>query len=79
MQTNVLKDALTADPFVPFRIRFGSGRVIDVLNPGLVAVSGSGRTAYVYQPKGDGGQFVDIMLIESLEFLNSPPRRRRAS
>ncbi|MDX2130819.1 MAG: hypothetical protein SFY69_02050 [Planctomycetota bacterium] len=78
MHVDTLKDALAAEPFVPFVLRFGSGRTIEVANPGLVAVSSNGRSAYVFNPKGEGGSFVDVLLIEAIEFPPPPRRQRRA-
>lgn len=77
MQAEKLKEALTADPFVPFVTRFRSGRSIEVANPGLVAISSNGRSAYVFQPKGEGGAIVDVMLIEAIEFVPGTGKRRR--
>lgn len=68
MQAAELRNALTADPFRSFRLRFGSGKTVRVTNPGLVAVSQSGRTAFAFHPDDDGWDIIDVMLIESLEF-----------
>jgi hypothetical protein len=49
MTSAELRDALHAEPFRPFRLRFGSGRMLDIKNPGLVMVSATGRTAIAYR------------------------------
>ncbi|HBS28017.1 MAG TPA: hypothetical protein DEB06_00875 [Phycisphaerales bacterium] len=71
MQADQLRQTLAADPFRAFRIHFGSGRSVEVMNPGLVAVSESGRIALAFKPHEDGHFVIDVMLIESLEVL--PP------
>jgi hypothetical protein len=80
MTSRDLKDALHAEPFVPFRIHMPSGKHLDVLNPDLVAVSSNGRTAFVFRGGKDGGfDFVDILLIERREALSGSIGRRRRS
>ena len=84
MTSRELRDALAAEPFIPFRLRFGSGKVLPITNPSLVAVSETGRTAFAYKPKSDGFDVIDILLVESMEFGGNghgrnghTPRRRR--
>jgi hypothetical protein len=76
MQAGEIREALDAEPFRPFRLRFGSGRSIEVTNPGLVAMKRTGRIAVALHPKDDGWDVIDVMLVESLEFL--PPDGGRA-
>lgn len=68
---------LAAEPFRPFRINFGSGRTLEVHNPGLVAVSETGRIALAFKPHEEGHYVIDVMLIESLEIL--PPGKNGSS
>lgn len=68
MNGEKLREALDADPFVPFKLFFGSGRSVEVTNPGLVATSSNGRFAYVFEGQGEGGRVVDLMLVESIDF-----------
>lgn len=66
--SEALKAALARDPFQPFRLHFGSGKTIDIENPGLVVVSDTGRTAVALKPKSDGFDVIDILLVERIEY-----------
>jgi hypothetical protein len=77
MTADKLKDALRSEPFRPFRLSFGSGKVLEIVNPGLVAVSATGRTAVAYKPKGDGWDIIDVPLVEALEFEDERQRKKR--
>ncbi|MEX2217163.1 MAG: hypothetical protein WD749_00255 [Phycisphaerales bacterium] len=77
MTATELRDALAAEPFRPFRLRFGSGKIVEVVNPGLVAVSATGRTAVAYKPRGDGWDVIDVPLVEALECPEERERRKR--
>ncbi|CAG0976622.1 hypothetical protein PHYC_01537 [Phycisphaerales bacterium] len=79
MTSKELLSALRAQPFMPFRLHFGSGRSVEVQHPEFVSVSPSGRTAVVYTSTsmdGDEFQVVDVLLVESIEIL---PRKRGAA
>ncbi len=75
MHVQELKAALSADPFRPFRLHFGSGKTIDVANPGLVAINSSGRTAIAFRADDTGWDVIDIMLVARLEFPEEPLKR----
>lgn len=77
MTSAELRDALSHEPFRPFRLRFGSGKVIDVANPGLVAVSSTGRTAVAFKPATDGWDVFDILPVEAMEFEGQESRKKR--
>lgn len=84
MTSAELRAALVADPFRPFVLRFGSGRVVPIENPGLVVVSDTGRVAFAFKPHSDGFDVIDIPLVESMEFGGNghgrnghTPRRKR--
>jgi hypothetical protein len=68
MQAEQLREALDRDPFRPFNLRFGSGKVLKVSNPGLVAISKSGRTTFAFHAQDDGWDIIETMLIEAIEF-----------
>jgi hypothetical protein len=70
-------EALRSEPFRPFRIRFGSGKIIEVENPGLVAVSASGEIAIAFRPRGSSWDVIDIPLVEALEFPEERERKKR--
>lgn len=72
-----IREALDHDPFRPFRLRFGSGKVVDVANPGLVAISKSGRTAFAFHPHDDGWDIIETMLVEAIEFPPTPKNGHR--
>lgn len=85
MKPTELLSALQAEPFHPFRVHFGSGKAVEIQNPGLVVVSDTGRTAFAYRPGSDGWDLLNLNLIERLEFMGtngaskSSPRRRPKS
>jgi len=75
MTAKELRDAIKAEPFLPFRLRFGSGQTVKVPHPEFIALSPSGRTAVIFTEKGsfEAGshmQIVDVLLIEAIEFLS---------
>jgi len=78
MNAQDLRDALANEPFRPFTLHFGSGKAIDIVNPGLVAVSRSGRTAFAFRPDDSGSDVIDVMLVERIEYREKPRRRRSA-
>ncbi len=61
------RDAMRAQPFVPFRVYLADGRSISVVHPEYVAWNPGGRTAVIIQPD-DSCQHVDLLLVTSLEF-----------
>jgi hypothetical protein len=77
MTSAELRDALNHEPFRPFRLRFGSGKTIEIGNPGLVAVSSTGRTAVAFKPAGEGWDVFDILLVEAMEFDAQDSRKKR--
>lgn len=82
MNTTEFKSLMTANPFRPFRVRFGSGHVVDVLHRDFVLLSPSNRTAFVYSNVGKDDEecvIVDVMLIETAEFLPSKQNGKRKS
>jgi len=70
-------EALRREPFRPFRIRFGSGKIIEVENPGLVAVSSTGEIALAFRARGNGWDVIDVPLVEALEFPEERERKKR--
>lgn len=80
MTGNELRSVVVADPFRPFRIRFGSGQSADVMNRDFILLSPGNRTAFVYENVGKPNEtmkIVDVMLIESIEFLSVSRNGRR--
>ncbi len=68
MQPEQLREALDREPFRPFRLRFGSGKVVEISNPGLVAISRSGRIALAFHAQDDRWEAIETMLVEAIEF-----------
>ena len=66
MNVDRLRQAVNAQPFRPFQLRFGSGQFVQVPHPELIAIAPSGRYAYVCSREQD--QHIDVMLIESIEY-----------
>jgi hypothetical protein len=61
------RDAMRAEPFIPFRVNLADGRSIPVIHPDFVAWNPGGRTVVVIQPD-DSCQHIDLLLVTSLEF-----------
>jgi len=70
------KAALQANPFRPFRVHLGSGRVIEITNPSLVVVSSTNRAAFAYRPGSDAFDVLDLILVDSLEFSDQSGGQR---
>lgn len=76
----IVLDFVTAEPFRPFRMYMASGRTFDVGHPEMVRVGRSSITVHM-RPDGDSAdterwQEVSLMLLESLEPLESNVRRK---
>ena len=84
MKVTELRDALRAEPFVPFKLRMVSGEKISVKHPELVAISPSGRTAVAFIDREDRMERFDIGFVEAIEYTKksgggSNGRRKKAS
>ncbi len=66
-----------ARPFQPFRIHMADGRNIDVRRPEILG-HGGGRTMYVHTGT-ERGEFIDLLLVTSLELGNGRSKRSRSS
>lgn len=71
MKHDQLTSALDAEPFRPFRAHFGSGKFVEIRNPGLVVVSDTGRVAVAFRPGSDGWDVLNLNLVERLEIIES--------
>ena len=72
-----LRELHEARPFRPFRIRVADGHVLNVPHPELLSHDG-GRTIYVHTGP-EQGEFVDLLLVTSLELGNGRSKRSRSS
>lgn len=75
MTSTELRKALVSRPFLPFRVHMGRGRSLTIDHSEFAAVDPQGRTAIFYKPDGDW-EVVDILMIQSIEFLTGRRRRR---
>ncbi len=77
MTIGQLKDVLHAQPFRPFTIHMGDGRVFLVKHRDFVSRSPSGRTIIVH---GDGDRFsvFDLLLVTALEVHPGPTDQEAA-
>src|SRR2546423_13286397 len=66
MKMSGLRKLYGAEPFLPFLIHMANGRKVPVRHREFMALSPSGRTAYVYQ-MNDDSEVVDVALVTSLE------------
>jgi hypothetical protein len=65
-----LQKLYDAEPFRPFFIHMADGRKIPVKHREFMALSPSGRTAYVYQ-LNDDSDIIDVGLVTALELRKS--------
>ena len=70
MKISELQKLYDAEPFQPFLIHMADGRKIPVKHREFMALSPSGRTAYVYQ-MNDDSNVIDVALVTSLELRKS--------
>jgi hypothetical protein len=78
MQKEELRKAIRAQPFRPFRIHMGGGRALDVHHPDYIMLSPTGRTAAIFS-KHDGLEIIDVVMVQSIEFVRNGASRRRKS
>lgn len=73
--------AIKAEPFVPFMVWMANGRVFEVGHPDFVMCPPDTRVATVYDRKSEGYDWIDLLLVESIEFKhnNRGGRRGRAA
>jgi hypothetical protein len=70
MKISELQKLYDAEPFRPFLIHMADGRKIPVKHREFMALSPSGRTAYVYQ-LNDDSDLIDVALVTALELRKS--------
>ncbi|MEZ6235133.1 MAG: hypothetical protein R3B68_13175 [Phycisphaerales bacterium] len=69
MTSDAFKKVWKAEPFRPFALRMASGRRVEVSHPEFVAISPGQRTLAVFEPGTDSADIVDLLLVESIEFV----------
>jgi len=79
MTTEQFRKYWNAMPFQPFAIHLADGRYLNVLHPENVAMSLSGRTASVLDPKVDAFETVDLLLATTLRPLNGKQHGHKRS
>lgn len=79
MASEKLHEVLRAEPFQPFVLHMADGRQIEVRHPELMAISPSGRIAYVFEQgsRRDSGRHLENQRITGLEIRNAGATRRR--
>jgi hypothetical protein len=75
MTLEALRKYHQAEPFRPFVLHMADGRSVRVDHPEFLAYTGGGRTIIVGDAEGDGSEIVDLLLVASIQVLDS--RRRR--
>jgi hypothetical protein len=76
MKISELQKLYDAEPFRPFLIHMADRRKIPVKHREFMALSPSGRTAYVYQ-MNDDSDVIDVALVTSLELRKSLTNGKR--
>jgi len=72
MTGDKLRDILNTRPFAPFILHLADGRNITVPHPEFMSLSPSGRVAHLFE-SDESSQFIDVMLITSVELRSPPP------
>lgn len=78
MTSDQIRVALRAEPFTPFELRTTGGRRYLIDHPELAVLSPSGRTVYLFVTP-DAAAIIDVLMIESIKFVNNGRRRRRSA
>ena len=78
MTSDQIREALKASPFQPFELLTTGGRRYLVDHPELAILSPNGRTMFVYVTP-EAGMFIDVLMIESINFITKGKRRRRSA
>ena len=76
MKISEVRKLYDAEPFKPFSIHMADGRRILVKHREFMALSPSGRTAYVYQVNDDS-DVIDVALVTSLALKKDYAKRGR--
>lgn len=76
MTIDKVREVLHAKPFEPFTLRIADGRTVSVPHPDFVSVDPKGRVVHVFREDGMS-EFIDIMLVTSIELGNGRARRKR--
>ena len=72
MTVQELRAAQHSSPFHPYRIRMSDGREYRVPHPDYVAMSPTGRLAYVFDDEGNSHR-LDLVLMTSLVIEEGAP------
>ncbi|MEW6253702.1 MAG: hypothetical protein AB1716_23905 [Planctomycetota bacterium] len=76
MTLEQLRKTLRTQPFRPFTIHMGDGRVLKVPHPDFVWTHPEGqRTVVVGTGTPDDFEIIDLMLVTSIEVVNGRPQR----
>ena len=76
MTVEQIRKAYRARPFKPFTLRTADGREFHVPHPEFLLITSPGRTIIVADKDGTVDH-VDLLLVASLHFDESGPRRTR--
>ena len=70
MTIEQLREAYSAEPFIPFVMHLADGRGITVHHREFMATAPSARTVVVFQTDGSMN-IIDLLLVTDLEFTSS--------
>jgi hypothetical protein len=79
MTIDKFREALTAEPFVPFTILTADGRRFPVKSREFVAIAPRAERTFVVAQGPERYVVLDLLLVVGLEYGNGRERRRRAS
>ncbi len=77
MTNEEFRKALKAQPFVPFRVRLASGRALEVRHPDFAMCPPNTRIAVIYDTSDGANENVDLLLVESIEFIKGTNGRKK--
>ena len=70
MTIDQLRIAMQAQPFRPFTVCLGDGRVLPVTHPENIMIGREATRTFVSYGPGDAYRVVDLLLVTSLDFAN---------
>ena len=74
MKAELLRNAIRARPFRPFRLHLADGREVPVGHPENATVTSDDLCVFVYVP-GEAFEFLDVPLVTGIEYR----RKRRGA
>jgi hypothetical protein len=79
MTLDQLRQAHQAQPFHPFRIYLADGRELDAPHPEFMYIPPRNQRTFTFTHSNGLMEWIDLLLVTSIEQLNGTGRRRRSA